>query len=79
MRRLLGSLGDPRFADAANGDYRLASSSGAIDNCSSQPTAGLGSIDADGNPRVENTLVDCGAFEFVPPPEELLFLNGFEE
>ncbi len=58
--------GDPRFADAANGDYHLLAGSPAID-------AGIAAdqalpTDLDGSPRVQGAAPDLGAFETPPPP-----------
>ncbi len=64
--------GDPRFADAANGDYRLAADSLAIDagdpavpnNYTFTQDAQGNSIDLDGNPRVSGSAIDMGAYEY---------------
>lgn len=54
--------GDPRFADAARRDFRLAAGSAAID-------VGLGAgpaWDLSGNPRPAGRAADLGALEAVP-------------
>ena len=43
--------GDPQFVDAANDDYRLQSTSSAI-NVGDNTVSGLPNEDLDGNPRV---------------------------
>lgn len=58
--------GDPRFKDAANGDFHLNPGSAAID------TANPGDVftghDLDGTPRAQGGRSDIGAFEYVPAP-----------
>ncbi|MGD9126108.1 MAG: choice-of-anchor Q domain-containing protein, partial [Planctomycetia bacterium] len=59
---------DPQFVDPGNGDYRLQATSPAINygnndlaiDRNGDPLA----VDADGNARIYDTTVDCGAFEF---------------
>jgi hypothetical protein len=64
---------DPRFIDAASGDYRLASDSPLIDASSMENVGSASSTsDLDGNPRVvavdhPATPVDLGAYEYQPP------------
>lgn len=53
----------PVFVNAAAGDYREAAGSPTIDAGS---TDQIGTLDADGNPRVVGSAPDIGAFEFVP-------------
>ncbi len=55
---------DSIFADYAGGDYALAAGSVCIDAASGEGTA----IDRDvaGNPRVQGSGMDVGAYEFVP-------------
>ena len=58
--------GDPRFVDAAHGDYHLLAGSPAID-------AGIAAdqglpTDLDGSPRVQGASQDLGAFETAQPP-----------
>ena len=69
---------DPGVVDAANGNYRLASGSSAIDSCISSPAGGLGTLDADFGDRVVNGFVDCGAYEWSADNEDVVFGDGFE-
>jgi hypothetical protein len=66
---------DPRFADAANGDFQLTAGSPAIDDANSE-APDWSSTDAEGNPRVDDagtpnrglgpvTFADRGALEFT--------------
>ena len=55
---------DPLFVDEANGNYHLTAESSCVD-------AGINlyvnsETDLDGNPRIQNGLVDIGAYEYVP-------------
>jgi hypothetical protein len=74
LKAAAGLVADPKFVDAANGDYRLAESSPAID-------AGLDNTAIDGElvvpdceyvhpaserPRPEVGAIDLGAYEYVP-------------
>ncbi len=52
---------DPQFIDAANGDYRIYSSSPCID--AGTLTKGVLATDLVGNARVVNEKVDMGAYE----------------
>jgi parallel beta-helix repeat protein len=52
--------GDPQFADAAAGDFRLSEGSPAIDNALAIESV---KKDFDGNRRPQGTAVDIGAFE----------------
>lgn len=53
---------DPRFVDAANGDYRLAPDSPCIDaGAAGYPDL---SFDLDGNPRHRGQAIDMGCYEF---------------
>ena len=58
----------PLFVDAANGDYRLARNSQAIDRGNNQYALDAGMIedsrDLSDNPRFNGTNIDIGAFEF---------------
>ncbi len=73
-------LGDPMFADAASGDYRIMAGSAAIDAGDSFNVGSLGlSVDLDGNARVFDDPdtanlglfdpIDMGAFEYSVTPE----------
>jgi hypothetical protein len=57
--------GDPKFVDAANGDYRLAADSPCIDAGSNanRPTNDV-RRDCGGLPRIVNTTVDQGCHEY---------------
>lgn len=57
---------DPRFADAAGGDFSLAADSPAIDlaDPAYTPADEEAQLDAAGNPRRANCLIDLGAYEF---------------
>lgn len=66
----------PVFADAANGNYRLASSSPCIDaGKNSEASAGT---DLDGNERIVDgkhtgtPIVDIGCYEYAPSADEML-------
>ncbi|HEY3020266.1 MAG TPA: choice-of-anchor Q domain-containing protein [Solirubrobacteraceae bacterium] len=54
---------DPRFADAADGDYRPLAESPTID--AGATGALLGDADPDGNPRALGAAPDIGAFEWT--------------
>lgn len=53
--------GDPKFADAASGDFRLLPDSPCIN--AGDPEFPFGGEDLHGNPRVRNGRTDMGAFE----------------
>ena len=55
---------DPLFVGA--GDYRLAANSPGIDSGTNQSWM-AGGTDVEGKPRVLNTIVDRGAYEWIPP------------
>ena len=58
----------PLFVDAANGDYRLAENSQAIDRGSNSYATEAGLIhDLGGKPRIVNSRVDIGAYEYQLP------------
>ncbi len=59
---------DPRFVDAAGGDYQLASGSPMIDTGTNGPPGGLPDVDAAGDVRVAGAAVDIGAYEFGAGP-----------
>ncbi len=64
-------LGDPQFVDAANGNYRLKSTSPAID-LGNPNDPDLPPTDADGIPRSQpgkagsSAIPDAGAYEYLP-------------
>lgn len=53
---------DPQFVNAGGGDFRLSAASPCIDLGNTAPL--LGSSDLDGAPRIMNTAVDMGAYEY---------------
>lgn len=55
---------DKIFVNFAEGDYRLASDSPALDS-GDDAFVGSGDLDLDGNPRIMGTHVDIGAYEYV--------------
>ena len=65
---------DPLFVNPINWDCHLREGSPALDSGENSPPWGLGQLDADGNPRVVNGVVDIGAYEGVAT----LLEDGFE-
>jgi hypothetical protein len=66
---------DPRFADAAGGDFRLDPGSPAIDAGAYLTAAG--DADAAGSPRAASGVIDLGAFEVpAPAPSPTPALSG---
>lgn len=61
---------DPLFVDATANNYRLQGASPAIDAGLVAP--GLPATDVDGSPRVVNSSIDLGAYEFQDVP----FIRG---
>ncbi|MFT4610860.1 MAG: hypothetical protein ACJA1H_002545 [Glaciecola sp.] len=66
------SNADPVFISASTGDFTLNSSSPAVDT--GDNTYAVGGIDLSGNPRIFNSLIDMGAFEY----NSTLSTIGFE-
>ena len=56
---------DPKFVDAANGDYRLAEDSPCID--AGDNSYNEADVDLAGVRRVRNRIIDIGVFEAKPP------------
>ena len=70
---------DPRFVDAAHGDYRLAADSPLIDAGTDTPAGGAAAFDLDGVTRFEGAHIDIGAYEFVAPVSaDEIFAHGFD-
>lgn len=61
---ILVDSGQPLFEDAANGDYRLASGSQAIDGGDNSFVPSGLERDLAGNSRISNGIVDIGAYEW---------------
>ena len=57
--------GDPMFVDAENGDFRLQGASPCVDMGNNRYVAG--ETDIRGNARIQNGVVDIGAYEFTLP------------
>lgn len=58
---------NPLFVDYANGDYHLQEASPCIDGGDPNYVPSSGETDLDGNPRIDNGIVDMGAYEFIHP------------
>ena len=56
---------DPHFVDAAKGDFRLLGDSPCIDMGNNRNVSG--ETDIRGNARIQNGVVDLGAYEFTLP------------
>ncbi len=57
---------DPRFVFPGGGDFHLLSGSPAIDAGLDMLPGGLPATDVEGNPRLNGTHVDIGAYEYGP-------------
>jgi hypothetical protein len=64
---------DPQFADAAAGDYRLLTTSPCV-NAGTNRSWMIAGVDLDGGPRLENEIVDMGAYETFLPPVGTIFV-----
>ncbi|MCL2640609.1 MAG: dockerin type I domain-containing protein [Phycisphaerales bacterium] len=62
---------NPSFVNAAQGDYRLAAGSPAIDKGSNALIPSGITTDLDGKPRIINGIVDIGAYEYGSVPARL--------
>ncbi|MFK7904833.1 MAG: choice-of-anchor Q domain-containing protein, partial [Chitinophagales bacterium] len=65
---------DPLFTDSGNGDFTLESTSPARDV--GDKTANTTMTDLGGNPRIDNTMIDMGAYEVVFIPSINIALQG---
>lgn len=61
----------PWFVNSAAGDYRVQPGSPTIDAGTNLPWM-AGAADLDGNPRIVDSRVDMGCYEFVPEPAAAL-------
>ena len=68
-------IGNPLFIDSSMGDYKLQSTSQAVDAGNNTYVSANSIFDFNGNARIVNTTVDIGAFEF----DASLSSNDFEE
>lgn len=70
-----GTNADPRFVNAATGDYRLQASSPCIDTGSSDAFSLPPEFDLDGHPRFVST---CGALLAVPTSRAAIDIGAYE-
>ena len=66
---------DPLFVDSANDNFRLTGLSPCI-NTGNNSAPGLPEKDKDGKPRIIDTTVDMGAYEYVGVPVPDIKANG---
>jgi hypothetical protein len=59
---------DPNLVDLAGGNVRLASEGSPCFNTGTNQAGQSTQTDLDGLARIVNSIVDMGAYEFVPPP-----------
>lgn len=68
---------DPRFVNAASGNYRLAADSPLIDAGTDTPAGGAAAFDLDGLARIQSAHIDIGAYEASLDVEQI-FADGFD-
>ncbi|HEX5122060.1 MAG TPA: choice-of-anchor Q domain-containing protein [Rhodanobacteraceae bacterium] len=70
---------DPRFVDAAGGNYRLAADSPLVDAGTDTPAGGAAAFDLDGVTRIQGAHIDIGASELAAPVSgDGIFADGFD-
>jgi hypothetical protein len=71
---------DPRFVDAAHGNYRLADDSPLIDAGTDAPAGGAAESDLDGVARLQGAHLDIGAYELgAPVSADAIFADAFDD
>ncbi len=60
-------FGNPLFTDPVNADFHIPQNSPAVDIGNPAFTPGTNEVDMDGESRVYNSIVDCGADEYNLP------------